>query len=83
MHISTNLGKYTRITRQQTCKKHEQNTFLNMKNKNVAERNTFFGNLPRADLQNRIQNRYFSENPKNPKNIMKNRFARGNYSKNQ
>ena len=49
--------------------------------------NTFFGHLPRADRQNRVQNRDFSENPrwgpyKNHKNVMKNQFARGNCRKN-
>ena len=39
--------------------------------------NTFFGHLPRADPQNRVQNRDFSENPrwgpyKNRKNVTKN-----------
>ena len=29
-------------------------------NKNITERNTFLGQLPRAYLQNHLQNRYFS-----------------------
>ena len=42
--------------------------------------NTFIDHLRRADLQNRVQNRQFSENPrwgpyKNRKNVAKNRFA--------
>ena len=42
--------------------------------------NTFFGHLPGAGRQNRVQNRHFSENPrwgpyKNHKNITKFRFA--------
>ena len=45
--------------------------------------NTFFGHLPPYDMQNRVQNRDFSENPrsgpyKNHKNVTKKRFPWGN-----
>ena len=54
---------------------------------NSQELNSFFGHLPRAGRQNRVQNRDFSEKPrwgpyKNHKNVTKNRFARGNCRKN-
>ena len=45
--------------------------------------NSFFGHLPGAGRQNRVQNRHFSENPrwgpyKNHKNVTKYRSTPGN-----
>ena len=61
--------------------------FLMRSLKITKQLNTFFFlNSHRADIQNRVQNRDFSENRrwgpyKNHKNVTKNRYARGNCRK--
>ena len=75
------LNTNTRQTAQKANRDYHNFLFKNHPERSKSQKlNTFFSNLPRADPQNRVQNRDFSENRrwgpyKNHKNVTKNRFA--------